>query len=179
MVTVLPTHCVNGVNVDATEGNGYTVTVLDVVHPPAVYVILVVPAPAPVTTPVELPTVAIAAFPLDQVPPAVRSLSVVLASTHTFVVPVIACGDCDRLPKFVPDEPVVIAPVAILVKPVLYIYPFAENEPSDEELVARTCSPAMVIASALFLFVPFIVKTRLLLVSTPLALEAFLPFLTV
>jgi hypothetical protein len=91
-VTVLPTHCVAGLTAASADGRGYTVTVFDVGHAPAVYVIVVMPIPAPVTTPVELFTVAMLVFPLDQVPPAVRSLSVVVASTQTLVVPEIFCG---------------------------------------------------------------------------------------
>jgi hypothetical protein len=59
------------------------------------------------------------------------------------------------------------------------MYPFAENAPSEDETVARTCNPAIVTRSDLFLPVPFMVTTKLLLVNTPLALVAFRPFLIV
>jgi hypothetical protein len=90
---MLPTHVAAGLIAASTDGRGYTVTVFDVEHPPTVYDIAVLPAPAPVTTPVELFTVAMPVFPLDQVPPAVRSLNVAFARTHILVVPVIFCGD--------------------------------------------------------------------------------------
>lgn len=48
-----------------------------------------VPAEMPVTTPVALPTVAIAVLLLDQVPPPVESDRVVVFPTHTRGVPVI------------------------------------------------------------------------------------------
>lgn len=50
-----------------------------------------VPANTPVTFPVLL-TVAIAIFPLDQVPPPDELLSNVCAPTHTVCIPVIAFG---------------------------------------------------------------------------------------
>ena len=48
------------------------------------------PAAAPVTTPVEALTVAVAVFELVQTPPAVKLASDVVAPAHTDVVPVIA-----------------------------------------------------------------------------------------
>lgn len=50
---------------------------------------MTVPAPIPVTTPVDKPTVATAGLLLTQVPPVVVSLNVVLVPVHITVVPVI------------------------------------------------------------------------------------------
>ena len=51
-----------------------------------------VPAETPVTTPVAGFTVAIAGFPLDQLPPPVASVKVVVDPTAVVVVPPIAAG---------------------------------------------------------------------------------------
>ena len=53
---------------------------------------ITVPAVTPVTMPELLPTVAIPVLLLLQEPPVVLSLKVVVAPTHTVVVPVIAAG---------------------------------------------------------------------------------------
>ena len=50
------------------------------------------PAVTPVTTPLELPTVARAVFPLVHVPPAVDDESVVVLPMHVCAVPAIAAG---------------------------------------------------------------------------------------
>jgi hypothetical protein len=51
-----------------------------------------VPADAPLTIPLDDPTVATAGVALCHVPPAVALLSVVVPDTHTESVPVIAAG---------------------------------------------------------------------------------------
>ena len=51
-----------------------------------------IPADAPVTTPVVVPTEAIVEELLVQVPPPVASASVMKLPTHKFVAPVIAAG---------------------------------------------------------------------------------------
>ena len=51
---------------------------------------MVLPAATPVTTPVDASTVAVAVLDDVQTPPAVRSDKVVVAPSHTEVVPVIA-----------------------------------------------------------------------------------------
>lgn len=53
--------------------------------------IVVLPAPTPVTTPLEDPTVAMPVLLLLHVPPDVPSASAVAEPTHAVVVPVIAC----------------------------------------------------------------------------------------
>ena len=78
----------------ATTGIGLTVTVVvtDALHPfvVTVYVIVVLPAATPVTTPVDALTVAVAVLDDVQTPPAVTSDKVVVEPSHTEVVPVIA-----------------------------------------------------------------------------------------
>jgi hypothetical protein len=79
----------------ATTGIAFTVTDLDTddVQPlplVTVYVIVVVPAATPVTTPVDALTVAVAVFAVDHTPPVVVLANVVVAPAHTEVVPVIA-----------------------------------------------------------------------------------------
>lgn len=75
------------------EGNGLTVTVAAMPHPDGgIYVIDVVPAEMPVTTPVEDPTVAIAVFALVHVPPATGSLNVVVLPIHVLFTPVMPGG---------------------------------------------------------------------------------------
>ena len=78
----------------ATTGIGLTVTVVvtDVEHQfvVTVYVIVVLPAATPVTTPVDALTVAVAVLDDVQTPPAVTSDKVVVEPSHTEVVPVIA-----------------------------------------------------------------------------------------
>jgi hypothetical protein len=51
-----------------------------------------VPADTPLTTPVDEPTVAIVVFPLLHVPGPTELVSVVVAPTHTFMLPVIVAG---------------------------------------------------------------------------------------
>jgi len=52
----------------------------------------VVPKATPVTTPEPEATVAMPVLPLTHVPPDVASVRLVLAPTHTLVMPVIAFG---------------------------------------------------------------------------------------
>jgi hypothetical protein len=53
----------------------------------------VLPAATPATTPVDASTVAVAVLDDDQTPPAVTSDKVVIAPSHTVVVPVIAATE--------------------------------------------------------------------------------------
>lgn len=53
----------------------------------------VVPIPAPVTIPVEAPTVATDAFALDQAPPAGELVNVVVLATQVLAVPEIIAGN--------------------------------------------------------------------------------------
>jgi hypothetical protein len=72
-------------------GNGLTVTVVDEAQPVLkVYVMTLVPAATPETTPDDM--VAIFVDALFQVPPEVASFNVVVEFTHTLVVPVITAG---------------------------------------------------------------------------------------
>jgi hypothetical protein len=83
------------------------------------------------------------------VPPLVELLRVVVLAPHIVCVPVIFCGDCDRLPKFVPPLPVV-RPVIVPVIAEAYTFPLEEKEPLEAEVVALTCKPVMVKSSVLF-----------------------------
>ena len=78
----------------ATTGIGLTVTVVvtDALHPfvVTVYVIVVLPAATPVTTPVDASTVAVAVLLELQTPPAVALARAVVEPAHTCVVPLIA-----------------------------------------------------------------------------------------
>jgi hypothetical protein len=76
-----------------TVGIAVTVTIVVALHPvPVEYVIVVVPPEIPLTTPEEEPTVPTAVVLLLHVPPEVASAKVVVAPTHTDVVPVIDAG---------------------------------------------------------------------------------------
>ena len=89
-VVVRPTHTV-GVPV-IVVGLAFTVTVLVLIQPvPSVYVIVEVPAAAPVTTPVTISMVALPLL-LVQLPPAGVEFSVVVSPIHTAAVPVIFVG---------------------------------------------------------------------------------------
>jgi hypothetical protein len=55
-------------------------------------VIVAVPEAMPVTTPVPVPTVAILVLLLVHIPPDIEELKVVVAPSHTVVVPLIAPG---------------------------------------------------------------------------------------
>ncbi len=88
---VSPTHTLSVPVIG--NGNGLTVTVAVIIHPVGiVYVIIAVPADTPVTMPLEVPTVAIAVFPLLQVPLGVTSLRLVVKPTHMLSRPVIGAG---------------------------------------------------------------------------------------
>jgi hypothetical protein len=72
-------------------GKGFTTIVIDLVQPPTPWVMEVVPANRPVTTPVA-DTVPTAGLLLLQVPPGVE-LSVVDCPTQMLVAPVITAGN--------------------------------------------------------------------------------------
>ena len=90
--------------------------VTDELHPFAVtvYVIVVLPAATPVTTPVDASTVAVAVLLELQTPPAVALVSVVVEPTHTPVVPLIAATTGNPL--------IVTAVVTELVQPFAFVY---------------------------------------------------------
>jgi hypothetical protein len=84
-VEVLPSQTTG---VPVIGASGLTVTVTPAVQPAeVVYCISTVPAPVPVTKPVEAPTVAINGSAVLHVPPAVGSESVVLLPWHTTGTP--------------------------------------------------------------------------------------------
>jgi hypothetical protein len=88
---VNPTHTFNVPVILATAA--FTVTVANTLHPePTLYVMRVVPAAMPVTSPVVELIVALAGELLAHVPPAVASVSVTVAPAHTVNVPAIAAG---------------------------------------------------------------------------------------
>ena len=93
-VTDPPIQMVEAEAAIVAAGVGLTVTVVvtDELHPFAVtvYVIVVLPAATPVTTPVDASTVAVAVLLDVQTPPAVALVSAVVEPTHTPVVPLIA-----------------------------------------------------------------------------------------
>lgn len=74
------------------DGNGLTVTVLVAATPqPVLYVITVIPAPTPVTTP-KLLMVATLVLPVLHNPPGVVLLKAVVKPAHIIAVPVITDG---------------------------------------------------------------------------------------
>jgi len=76
-VIVEPTQ--NGEDAGIANGVVLTVTIVVAVQPvPSEYVIIEVPDNTPVTTPVPLTTVAMVVVPLDQVPPVVPSVNVIV-----------------------------------------------------------------------------------------------------
>ena len=69
--------------------NGATETTVVALQPFVLYVIVALPEATPVTTPVEVPTVAIVLLLLLHVPPAIAQLSDEVPPAHNVVVPVI------------------------------------------------------------------------------------------
>ena len=72
-------------------GKGFTVTIVVAAQEPIVYEMTDVPPVTPVTTPVAL-TIATAGVTLDQTPPSVGSLNVVVEPAQSIAVPVMADG---------------------------------------------------------------------------------------
>jgi hypothetical protein len=102
-VTDAPAQTVAGPPIAA--GNGFTVTVAVVLHPPAVYIMTAVPAATPFTVPVEV-TVAVPVAPLPHVPPVVVEESVVVPVAQRPIVPVMADGDACTVILLVTVQPV-------------------------------------------------------------------------
>jgi hypothetical protein len=91
-VILAPTHTLLAPVMCPASGKGFTVIVVVVVHPVGnVYVIIVVPAEMPATTPAVNPTIAMLVLSLFQVP-LPPSLKVVFEPAQTIVGPVIAEG---------------------------------------------------------------------------------------
>ena len=85
IVMLLPTARV--VMPEMGSAAGLTVTVMVAELAPTVYEIMHVPAAAPVTTPLDEPTVAIEILLLLQCPPAVESDKVVVEPAHRLSMP--------------------------------------------------------------------------------------------
>ena len=64
------------------------------------------PTPTPVTTPDELPILAVVGLLLSHVPPGDASASVVFEPTHTFVTPPMAAGNGFTVKTTVALQPV-------------------------------------------------------------------------
>ena len=98
-VAVEPVHILEvPPEIAATVGVELTVIVLYTRVPHAtLYVINVVPAATPVTSPVSRPTVALATLLLLHVPPEAVLLSVVVEPVHTVELPEIADGDSETV----------------------------------------------------------------------------------
>ncbi len=77
-------------------GKGFTVNTVVIGHPPAIYVIVTVPATSPVTIPELSPIAALKGLLLVHVPPVSASESFTERPAQTFVVPVIAGGSAGR-----------------------------------------------------------------------------------
>ena len=85
-VKVIVEPAQNAVEEEIADGVVLTVTTAVAVHPvPSDYVIIDVPDKTPVTTPVLLPTVATVVVPLDQVPPVVPSVNVMVEPAQNAV----------------------------------------------------------------------------------------------
>ena len=92
----------NWVNPVIASGTGFTVILLVTVQPPPnVKMMVTPPADTPVTTPVVLPTLAIAGVVLIQVLVPAPSVSVTVPPTHTWVGPVMAGGMAFTVTVFV------------------------------------------------------------------------------
>ena len=103
-VIVCPTHNEKVVPPIAA-GNGLTVTTRVLIQEPSVHVIIAVPAPVPLTMPVDAPTVAIAVLLLVHVTPAVVVENVVVLPTQTVAVPVIAAGVVSTVILYIVKQP--------------------------------------------------------------------------
>ena len=98
-VVVVPAHRVTGVDGVIADGKALTVTLAVVLHVPMLYVIVAVPALAPVTVP--LTTVALV-LPLVHTPPLVASVRLTVLPTQiTAVNGVIATGELFTVTGFV------------------------------------------------------------------------------
>ena len=101
-------------------GVGSTVNVMVVKQPDGnVYVIVAVPgagvADTPVTTPVPIPTLAVAGALLVHVPPAVGCVRVVVSPSHTDVAPTIGAGAAVTVATTVLVQPALNEYVTIVV----------------------------------------------------------------
>ena len=85
-VNVIVVPAQNAVEEEIADGVVLTVIIVVTAHPvPSEYVIIDVPDKTPVTTPVLLPTVATVVVPLDQVPPVVPSVNVMVEPAQNAV----------------------------------------------------------------------------------------------
>lgn len=97
-------------------GSAFTSTTVERLQPPTVYIIDVVPAVRPVTTPAA-DTVPTAGVLLLQVPPVVVHVSVVVPFTQMLVIPVITAGNGLTVSTAVLRQPLVRLYVIVLVPP--------------------------------------------------------------
>jgi hypothetical protein len=92
-VNVIVEPAQNAVEEEIADGVVLTVIIVVTAHPvPSEYVIIDVPDKTPVTTPVLLTTVATVVVPLDQVPPLVPSVNVIVEAEQNAVEVEIVAG---------------------------------------------------------------------------------------
>ena len=97
-------------------GSAFTSTIAERLQPPTVYIIEVVPALRPVTTP-AVDTVPTAGVLLLHVPPVVVLVSVVVPFTQMLVIPVITAGNGFTVSTAVLRQPLVRLYVIVDVPP--------------------------------------------------------------
>ena len=97
----------NGEDAEIADGVVLTVIIVVAVQPvPREYVIIDVPDITPVTTPVPLTTVATVVVPLDQVPPVVPSVNVMVVPEQNGEEPGIADGSTFTVTTVMVKQPV-------------------------------------------------------------------------
>jgi len=106
-VTVIVEPTQNGEDAEIADGVVLTVTIVVAVQPvPSEYVITDVPDNTPVTTPVLLTTVATVVVPLDQVPPVVPSVNVIVVPEQNADEADMADGNAFTVTTVVVKQPV-------------------------------------------------------------------------
>lgn len=106
-VTVRPVHTLVEPDMVPAVGEGFTVTGVSLMQPVgSAYVMFTVPVPAPVTTPLEEPTVATDVLELVQVPPVGVLDRLVLLPTQVLAVPLISDGSGFTVAVTVLKQPV-------------------------------------------------------------------------
>jgi hypothetical protein len=131
---------------EIVPGAAMTVIVLVAAIPqPVEYVIVALPATPPVTTPLDVPTVATDVLFVLHVPPAVASLSVIFEPEHT-----------DEAPDMVPGAPItVIVVVTALPQPVEYEITAL---PAITPVTMPVPEPTVAVVVLLLLHVPLVVE---------------------
>jgi hypothetical protein len=132
-VVVVPSHTAS----EPLNAAGwvFTVTVAELRHPVAgsVYLIMLLPIPAPVTTPVAL-TVATPKLELLQAPPGVAQLSTVVLPMQVNNVPVTASGIGFIVTSLVAIQPALL--YVIILLPIATLVTIPVDEPIVATLVA-------------------------------------------